>query len=118
MALAFLLGIIFQITIEELYLKNQFLEHVRVLMHYFPRTYTCFMLENSCKYSFFTLNNLCIPPKVVRIKKLQGIQWNLQAIGGFPTNSPTIAHLPTKKLSFCHIKGGIGVSFHNQALER
>jgi hypothetical protein len=88
--------IIFQITAEELYLKNHFLEHVRALLHYFPRTYTCCMLDKPRTYASCILNNPRLPPKVAKNKKLQGIQWSLRAIGGFPTNSPAIAHPQTK----------------------
>jgi hypothetical protein len=88
--------IIFQFIVEELYLKNHFLEHVRALLHYCPRKYVCYMIESLRTYACFTLNIPCIPPKVAKIKKLQGIRWNLRAIGGFPTISPDIARPQTE----------------------
>jgi hypothetical protein len=44
----------------------------------------------------FIIHNLCIPPKLAKIKKLKGIWWNSWAIGGFPSNLPTISHPPTE----------------------
>jgi hypothetical protein len=88
--------IIFQITAEEIYLKNHFLEHVCTMLYYCPHTYACFMLDNPRTYSSCILNNPRLPPKVAKNKKLQGIRWSLWAIEGFPTNSPFVSYPQTK----------------------
>ena len=87
---------IFQITIEDLSLKNHFLEHVRAMLHYFPHTYARCILENPRTYARCILNNSHLPPKVAKNKKLEGIQQSLWDIEGFPTNSPVVAHPQTE----------------------
>jgi hypothetical protein len=51
--------IFFQRTVEELFLKINFLEHVRALHHYIP-----------CTYAFCTLKNPSMLAKVAKMKKL------------------------------------------------
>jgi hypothetical protein len=54
------------------------------------------MLEIMHTYVICILNNLCLPPKDAKNKKIQGIMRSLRAIEGFPTNSPVVAHPQTE----------------------
>jgi hypothetical protein len=59
-----------KIIAKNVYLKNQFLEHVRTLHHYNPHAYDCFMLDIPRTYTCCTLNNPRMLAKVAKIKKL------------------------------------------------